>query len=74
MAKRAKQPPRDRGFILFDIKFADGGRASNRCVPVEIMSGFDVDQAACELVEQQEAEIALKAGRPPRTIQNLTRL
>ena len=73
MAKRVKQLPQDRGFVLFDVVFDDGSRASNRRVPMEILGGLDGDQPARDLIEQQEAEIAEKAGRPPRAIQSLTR-
>ncbi|GJE14917.1 hypothetical protein [Methylobacterium longum] len=73
MAKRAKQLPQDRGFILFDVVFEYGSRASNRRVPMDILGGLDGDQPARELIEQQEAEIAQKSGRPPRAIQSLTR-
>ena len=73
MAQRAKQLPQDRGFILFDVVFEDGSRASNRRVPMEILGGLDGDQPTRQLIEQQEAEIAQKAGRPPRAIQSLTR-
>ena len=73
MAKRIKLLPQERGTVLFDVVFEDGSRASNRRVPMEILGGLDGDQPARELIEQQEAEIAEKAGRPPRVIQNLTR-
>jgi hypothetical protein len=73
MAKRVKQYPQDRGSVLFDMVFEDGSRASNRRVPMEILGGLDGDEPARALIEQQEAEIAQKAGRPPRAIQNLTR-
>ena len=73
MAKRTKQLPQDRGFVLFDVVFEDGSRASNRRVPMEILGGLDGDEPARQLIEQQEAEIAQKAGRPPRAIQSLTR-
>jgi hypothetical protein len=73
MAKRVKQLPQDRGFVLFDVVFEDGSRASNRRVPMEILGGLDGDQPARDLIEQQEAEIAVKAGRPPRAIRSLTR-
>lgn len=73
MAKRVKQLPQDRGFILFDVVFEDGSRASNRRVPMEILGGLDGDQPARDLIEQQETEIAEKAGRPSRAIQSLTR-
>ena len=73
MAKRARQLPQDRGSVLFDIVFEDGSRASNRRVPMEILGGLDGDELARELIEQQEAENAQKAGRPPRAVQSLTR-
>jgi hypothetical protein len=73
MAKRVQQFPPERGTVLFDVVFADGSRASNRRVPIEILGGLDGDQPACDLIEQQEAEIAQKAGRPPRAIRSLTR-
>ena len=73
MSKRARQLPQERGFILFDVVFEDSSRASNRRMPMEILGGLDGDQPARELIEQQEAEIAQKAGRPPRAILSLTR-
>ena len=73
VAKRVKQLPQDRGTVLFDVVFEDGSRASNRRVPMEILGGLDGDQPARDLVEQQEAEIAQKAGRLPRAIQSLMR-
>lgn len=50
MAKRLKQLPQDRGFILFDVVFEDGSRASNRRMPMEILSGFDGDEPARDLM------------------------
>ncbi len=73
MAKRVKSIPQDRGTILFDVVFEDGSRASNRRVPMEILGGLDGDDPARQLIEEQEAEIAEKAGRPPRRIQSLVR-
>jgi hypothetical protein len=73
MAKRTKLLPQERGSILFDVVFEDGSRASNRRVPMEILGGLDGDQPARDLIEQQEAEIAEKAGRSPRPIQSLIR-
>lgn len=73
MAKRIKLLPQERGTVLFNVVFEDGSRASNRRVPVEILGGLDGDQPARELIEQQEGEIAEKAGRPPRVIQSLVR-
>jgi hypothetical protein len=73
MAKRIKSRPQERGFVLFDIVFTDGSRASNRRVPVEILGGLDGDEPARQLIAEQEEEIAQKAGRPAREIQNLSR-
>jgi hypothetical protein len=73
MAKRMRQLPQERGTILFDVVFEDGSRASNRRVPMEILDGLDGDEPARSFIEQQEAEIAGKAGRQPRIIQSLTR-
>ena len=76
MAKRLKQLPQDRGTVLFDVVFEDGSRASNRRVPMEILGDLSfllLDQPAHDLIEQQEAEIAEKAGRAPRAIQSLMR-
>jgi hypothetical protein len=73
MSKRTKSLPQQRGFVLFDVVYADGTRASNRRVPVEILGGLDGDEPARELIAEQEAEIAQKAGRAPREIQSLSR-
>ncbi|GJE14149.1 MULTISPECIES: hypothetical protein [Methylobacterium] len=73
MAKRIKSRPQERGFIMFDIVYTDGSRASNRRVPVEILGGLDGDEPARQLIAEQEEEIARKAGRPGREIQSLTR-
>ncbi|MDP4026908.1 hypothetical protein Q8W71_30410 [Methylobacterium sp. NEAU 140] len=73
MSKRVRQLPQERGFVLFDIVYEDGSRASNRRVPMEILGGLDGDDPARGHIEQQEAEIAGKAGRAPRAIQSLMR-
>ena len=73
MAKRIKSLPQQRGFVSFDVVFSDGSRASNRRVPMEILGGLDGDLPARQLIAEQEAEIAQKAGRPPREIESLTR-
>ncbi len=58
MTKRLKQLPQDRGFVLSDVMFEDGSRASNRRVPMEILGGLGGDQPARQLIEQQEVKIA----------------
>ncbi|MCE4222657.1 hypothetical protein HCU64_02735 [Methylobacterium sp. C25] len=73
MAKRVKSKPQERGFVLFDVVFEDGSLASNRRIPMEILGGLDGDEPARTMIEEQEAEIAEKASRPPRVIQTLAR-
>ncbi|GJE49369.1 MULTISPECIES: hypothetical protein [Methylobacterium] len=73
MAKRIKSRPQERGFVLFDIVYTDGSRASNRRVPVEILGGLDGDEPARQLIAEQEEEIARKSGRPGREIESLSR-
>ena len=67
MAERVKLLPQEQGTVLFDVVLGDGSRASNRRVPMEISGGLDGDQPARGLIEQQEAEIARKAGRRERS-------
>jgi hypothetical protein len=50
IAKRVKQFPQERGTILFDVVFEDGSRASNRRVPMEILSDLDGDRPAHDLI------------------------
>ncbi|MDP4026971.1 hypothetical protein Q8W71_30745 [Methylobacterium sp. NEAU 140] len=71
MSKRIRQLPQERGFVLFDVVYEDGSRASNRRVPAEILGGLDGDEPARQVIEHQEAGIAGKAGRAPRAIQSL---
>ena len=73
MAKRIKSRPQERGFVLFDVFYGDGSRASNRRVPAEILGGLDGDEPARLLIAEQDEAIAQKAGRPGREIQSLER-
>ena len=73
MAKRIKSLPQQRGFVLFDVQYADGSRASNRRVPMEILGGLDGDEPARQLITEQDEAIAQKSGRPLREIESLTR-
>jgi hypothetical protein len=73
MAKRLKLKPQERGFVLFDVVYQDGSRASNRRVPMEILGGLDGDEPARLLIEEQDEVIAQKSGRPRSPIQDLTR-
>ncbi|GJE25276.1 hypothetical protein [Methylobacterium organophilum] len=73
MAKRIKSLPQERGFVLFDVVYADGSRSSNRRVPVELLGGLDGDGPARDLITEQDEAIAQKAGRPRREIESLLR-
>lgn len=73
MAKRIKSRPQERGFVLFDVYYEDGSRASNRRVPAEILGGLDGDEPARLLIAEQDEAIAQKAGRPGRQIESLAR-
>jgi hypothetical protein len=73
MAKRIKSLPQERGFVLFDVVYTDGSRASNRRVPVEILGGLDGDAPARDLISEQDEAIAQKSGRPAREIESLSR-
>lgn len=71
IANRAKQLRQERGFVLFDVIFEDGGRASNQRMPMEIPDGLVGHHSARVVIEQQETELAQKADRL-RMIQSLT--
>lgn len=73
MSKRIKSRPQERGFVLFDVVYVDGTRASNRRIPSEILGGLDGDEPARHLIAQQDEVIAQKAGRARREIQSLMR-
>lgn len=73
MAKRVKQYPQERGFVLFDVVYEDGGRASNRRVPAELLGGLDGDAPARGYIEEQDELIARRSGRERRAIRSLSR-
>lgn len=69
MAKR-----RDDGkYVLFDVAYADGSRASNRKVPTELLGGLDGDEPARGEIEAQDQRIAEASGKPQRAILTLAR-
>ena len=73
MAKRIRQSPQARGFVLFDVIYEDGGQASNRRVPAEMLGGLDGDEPARSFIEEQDGDIARKAGRERRAIRSVVR-
>lgn len=73
MGTRKKSKPLERGFVLFDVVYEDGSRASNRRIPIEAMNNLYSDDPARTAIEEQDAAIAERAGRPPLKIKQLTR-
>jgi hypothetical protein len=73
MSKRTKSKPQERGYVLFDVLYEDGSRASNRRVPVSVLGGIDGDEPARRVIEEQDEAIAAKSGRPRLPIKRLTR-
>jgi hypothetical protein len=73
VAKRTKSNPLERGYVLFDVLYDDGSRASNRRVPMAELSGLDADEAARRIIEEQDEAIAEKSGRARLPIKKLTR-
>ncbi|GJD48980.1 hypothetical protein OPKNFCMD_1706 [Methylobacterium crusticola] len=72
---RSKQKPKvqDTGYVLFDVYYEDGSRRSNRRVPRAALMGLEGDEAARQVIEEQDREIAEKSGRPPLAITRVVR-
>ena len=70
---RPKSKPQERGYVLFDVFYEDGSRASNRRVPVSAVGGLEGDGPARRMIEEQDEAIAAKSGRPRLPITHLTR-
>src|SRR4051794_22136455 len=75
MSKRTKLKPKahERGYVLFDVFYEDGSRASNRRVPASVLGGLEGDGPARRMIEEQDEAIAAKSGRPRLPITRLTR-
>ena len=75
MSKRTKSKPKtlERGYVLFDVLYEDGSRASNRRVPASVLGGLEGDEPARRVIEEQDEAIAAKSGRPRLPIKQLTR-
>ncbi len=70
---KSKPKPQERGYVLFDVIYEDGSRASNRRVPVSVLGGLEGDAPARRVIEEQDETIAAKSGRPRLSIKQLTR-
>lgn len=71
MAK--KKTRTDSSFVLFDVFYEDGSRASNRKVPADGLGGLDGDDPALTYIMDQERKISDLSGKPPRPIKRLVR-
>jgi hypothetical protein len=72
MAKK-KDRVTTSGFVLFDVFFEDGTRASNRKVPATDLGGLDGDEPALTFITDQERKIADLSGKAPRPIKQIVR-
>jgi hypothetical protein len=73
MARSSKKQRTDTGYVLFDIIYQDGTRASNRKVPRSELDGLDGDAPARGIIEAQDRKIAEMSGTPPDPIKSITR-
>lgn len=73
MAKRTKSKALDTEFILFDVVYEDGSRASNRRVPTALLGGLDGDEPARTMIIEQDRAISEKSGKPPLAITAIAR-
>ncbi len=63
----------DTSFVLFDVLYEDGTRASNRKVPGAELGGLDGDAPAKTYIMDQDRKIADLSGKAPRPIKSLIR-
>ena len=61
-------------FVLFDVLYQDGSRASNRKVPGSELGGVDGDLPAKTYIEAQDRQIAEISGKPRAPVKSLTRV
>ncbi len=69
----ARKQPVAGDFTLFDVVYEDGSRRSNRRVPSTVLGGLDGDEAARDVIQSQDAEIAQRSGRAPLQIKSIER-
>jgi hypothetical protein len=71
--RMARKPATRAEFALFDVFYEDGSQRSNRRVPSDILGGFDGDEPARAVIEEQDRLIAEKSGKPPLALKSLRR-
>lgn len=67
-----KKDRRDRGFLLFDVVYADGMRTSNRKVPSAELIDWDLDRSVRAAIEAQDRDIYGRSGKPRGVIKSIT--
>jgi hypothetical protein len=60
-------------FVLFDVLYEGGSRASNRKVPGSELGGVDGDLPAKTYIEARDRQIAEISGKPRPPIRSLSR-
>jgi len=63
----------DSALVCFDLVYDDGGRASNRKMPTNLLGGLNGDEPARAFFEQEELKNSQRSGLPPRQIKSLAR-
>lgn len=73
MASKKKDRVEVGAYVLFDVFYEDGGRASNRKVPAQAIGGLDGDAPALTHIMEQEQRIGELSGRGTRAIKEIRR-
>jgi hypothetical protein len=68
-----RKPTPRSGFTLFDVTYEDGTLRSNRRVPNEILGGLEGDDPARAVIEEQDRDIAEKAGTIALRVKSIRR-
>jgi hypothetical protein len=71
MARR--KPTARLEFVLFNVLYEDGTMTSNRKVPAAALGGLEGDEPATQIIEEQDREIAERAGRSRGPIKSIER-
>ena len=73
MASKKKDRVEVGAYVLFDVFYEDGSRASNRKVPADAIAGLDGDAPALTFIMDQEQKIGELSGRGARPIKEIRR-
>jgi hypothetical protein len=66
-------PPRDSGFVLFDVVYEDGTLSANRTVPAAELDRPDGDASARAVIEAQDRKFAEISGKSRAPIKSIVR-